>query len=264
MASRRFTIELDNAAADATVRDIEANSFFQSLLRIRELDLDDDEQGLVFEVAQRKEARISTLHTLANGRRPLAQMLSRLVERGYLYYRASDEQDPVVYLGAVLNPPRPITSVEAIEIQRQMNEAGQQGVLEVYIRKLVDTLGEEGLRVTAQIMRDKGRQIAERLPETARQGPKIAALRFIELMRANGTTIEVVDLEGDEVRFRVANCAYHLKRGEQALCDAVSAFDAALLEAWGCEIQYPVTIPGGAEYCEGVIRAATLSRGEEA
>lgn len=255
-----FTIDLDRTATEAAVRDIEANSFFQSLIKIRELDLDDEEESLIFEIAQRKEAPLAALQHLADGRRPLYDLLNSMVKRGYLVC-VPVAGGEVYRLSALLNPPRPITTQEAIEIHRQMNEAGQQGVLEAYIRKLVSTLGEEGLRVTEQIMAEKGRQVAERLPGVIGQGAGIAGLRFIELMRANGTPIDIVYLNDDEVRFRVQACAYHLTVGEEAICEAVSAFDRALIQRWGCEIEYPITIPKGAAWCEGIVRIASKQEG---
>jgi hypothetical protein len=158
----------------------------------------------------------------------------------------------------VLNPPKPITPAEAIEIQRKMAEAGKQSVLEAYIRELQSSLGAEGLEVIERIMYQKGLQLADQMADVKGQGARIVGLRFIEMMRAMGTPIDIINITDEEIRFRVRKCAYNLQRGESELCRAVSAFDYAVIEKLGCTISYPNTIPKGNDYCEGVVRNKSL------
>jgi hypothetical protein len=248
----KFKIELDQSAVDSTIREIESSSFFQSLINIKGLELSDEEQALIFEIARRKELSLAQLIAVMGA--GVKDTLARMVKEGYLV-KSKEPEGEVYRLSVVLNPPKPITPAEAIKIQRKMAEAGKQSVLEAYIRELQSTLGTEGLKVIERIMYQKGLQLADQVADVKGQGARIVGLRFIELMRAMGTPIDVINITDKEVRFRVKKCAYNLQPGESELCRAVSAFDHAVIEKLGCTISYPITVPKGDDCCEGVIKS---------
>lgn len=252
MTSRRFDIKLDQGKTRSTVQEMESSSLFQCLIQIRELVLTDDESAVVFEIARRGEASLDDLAQSIGLVVDLPEILAGLIAHEHLLERETSV-GKMYRLSPKLTPPTPITSDDALQIRRNMTEAGRQGFLESYIRELYRTQGDQGLAVVAKIMTEKGQELAEQVSQVRGMGAKIVGLRFVELMKAMGAPLSIVSISDQEVRFRVEKCAYNLQEGEMVLCEAVSYFDTELVSKLGCTISYPKSVPRGDAYCEGVV-----------
>jgi len=231
---------------------MESNSLVHCLVHIRELVLTDDEAAVVFEVARRGEASLDDLVESVGPTVNIQEILAGLIAQEHLLERESGKRK-LYRLSPKLALPTPITTDDALQIRRNMTEAGRQGFLESYIRELYRTQGDQGLAIVADIMAQKGRELAEQVSEVQGLGAKLVGLRFVELMKAMGAPLSIVSVSDEEMRFRVEKCAYNLQEGEVALCEAVSFFDTELVSRLGCTISYPKNIPCGDSYCEGIV-----------
>ncbi len=249
---RKFDIKLDRTKVDSTVKEIESGSPFQFLVSLRELALLEDESSLVFEIARRGEMSLTQLRAVMGADSEVDRILAKLLSRGYLIERETP-QGKLYSLSQKLNSPEPITSSEATEIRRKWTEAGQKGFLESYIRALYQASGADGLKIVARIMEEKGTNLADQISEVKGQGPKLAGLRYVELMKALGAPLEVVYIGDDQIRFRIGKCAYNFQSGEEALCQAVSRLDEVILTSLGCTISFISSRARGDAYCEGAV-----------
>jgi len=252
VTAQKYNIKLDRAKVSSTVKELESSSLFQCLVSIRELVLSDDETAMIFEVARRGGATLAELNAAVGSETDVDHILAELLKQGHLL-EWKTRAGKIYRLSPKLDPPAPITPAKALEIRRNMTEAGRKGFLESYIRELYHALGDEGLRMIGKIMAEKGQQLADQISEVRGQSAKIVGLRFVELMKALGAPLSIVNTSDDEVRFRVERCAYNLQKGEVELCKAVSFLDEALVGELGCVIDYPKNIPKGDPYCEGVV-----------